>query len=576
MNLSTREFLQVLGAGTMAGMGLGRHAEADAASASNGLYDIPKFGNVSFLHMTDCHAQLKPIYFREPNVNLGFGSMKGQLPHLVGEHLLKTAKVRPGTAEAHALTHLDFEKAALRYGKVGGFAHLATLVKRMKASRPGAVFLDGGDTWQGSGTALWTKGQDMVEAGKLLGVDLMTGHWEFTLGMDRVKEIVDKDFAGKIEFIAQNIKTNDFGDLVFKPYVMREINGVQCAIIGQAFPYSPIANPRYLMADWGFGIQEESMQKTVDEARAKGAQVVLLLSHNGMDVDLKMASRVRGIDAIMGGHTHDGMPVASIVSKPGGQTLVTNSGSNSKFLGVLDLDVKGGRVIDFRYKLLPVFANMLPADKEMDALINRVRAPFEAKLNEKLAVNDGFLYRRGNFSGTGDQLLLDALMDVKGAEIAFSPGFRWGTTLLPGQAITREWLMDMTAITYPYTTVTSLSGGTIKNILEDVADNLFNPDPYYQQGGDMVRVGGMSYRCNPTNTMGQRIDNMRLNGKPIEADRQYKVAGWAPVSEDAKAAGGQPMWDLVEPWLKAKGRIAPRKINVPELVGVQGNPGASG
>ncbi len=576
MNLSTREFLQVLGAGTMAGMGLGQHAEADAATASNGLYDIPKFGNVSFLHMTDCHAQLKPIYFREPNVNLGFGSMKGQLPHLVGEHLLKTAKVRPGSAEAHALTHLNFEKAAQRYGKVGGFAHLATLVKRMKASRPGAIFLDGGDTWQGSGTALWTKGQDMVEASKLLGVDLMTGHWEFTLGMDRVKEIVDKDFAGNIEFIAQNIKTNDFGDLVFKPYVMREINGVQCAIIGQAFPYSPIANPRYLMADWGFGIQEESMQKTVDEARAKGAQVVLLLSHNGMDVDLKMASRVTGIDAIMGGHTHDGMPVASIISNPGGKTLVTNSGSNSKFLGVVDLDVKGGRVVDFRYKLLPVFANMLPADKEMDALITRVRAPYEAKLNEKLAVNDGFLYRRGNFSGTGDQLLLDALMDVKGADIAFSPGFRWGTTLLPGQAITREWLMDMTAITYPYTTLTAMSGETIKNILEDVADNLFNPDPYYQQGGDMVRVGGMSYRCTPTNAMGRRIDNMRLNGKPIEADRQYKVAGWAPVSEEAKAAGGQPMWDLVEPWLKAKGRIAQRKINVPELVGVQDNPGASG
>ena len=573
MNLSKREFFQVLGAGTMAGMGLGRYAEADAATASNGLYGIPKFGNVHFLHMTDCHAQLKPIYFREPNVNLGFGSMKGRLPHLVGEHLLKEAKVRPGTAEAHALTHLDFEKAARRYGKVGGFAHLATLVKRMKASRPGAVFLDGGDTWQGSGTALWTKGQDMVEASKLLGVDLMTGHWEFTLGQERVKEIIDKDFAGKIEFIAQNIKTNDFGDPVFKPYVMREMNGVPCAIIGQAFPYSPIANPRYLMADWGFGIQEESMQKTVDEARAKGAQVVLLLSHNGMDVDLKMASRVTGIDAIMGGHTHDGMPVASIVSNPGGKTIVTNSGSNSKFLGVLDFDVKGGKVADFRYKLLPVFANMLPADKEMDALIARVRAPYEARLNEKLAVNDGFLYRRGNFNGTGDQLLLDALMEVQGADMAFSPGFRWGTTLLPGQAITREWLMDMTAITYPYTTLTEMTGETIKTILEDVADNLFNPDPYYQQGGDMVRVGGMSYRCEPTQTMGKRIDDMRLNGKPVEADKKYKVAGWAPVSEEAKTTGGKPIWDLVEPWLKAKGTVSQRKLNLPHLAGVQDNPG---
>ena len=579
MNLTSREFLQVLGAGTMAGMGLGTHADADANTAANGLYDIPKFGTVSFLHMTDCHAQLKPIHFREPSVNLGVGTMRAKLPHLVGEHLLKEAGVRPNTAQAHALTYLDFEKAARRYGKVGGFAHLATLVKRMKASRPGAILLDGGDTWQGSATALWTKGQDMVDASKLLGVDLMTGHWEFTLGMDRVKQIVDKDFAGQIEFIAQNIKTNDFGDLVFKPYSMREINGVPCAIIGQAFPYSPIANPRYLMADWGFGIQEESMQKTVDEARAKGAQVVLLLSHNGMDVDLKMASRVTGIDAIMGGHTHDGMPVASIVQNAGGKTIVTNSGSNGKFLGVLDFEVTGKRVTDFRYKLLPVFANMLPADKAMDALITRVRAPYEAKLNETLAVSDGLLYRRGNFNGTGDQLLLDALMQVQGADIAFSPGFRWGTTLLPGQAITREWLMDMTAITYPYTTLTEMSGATIKTILEDVADNLFNPDPYYQQGGDMVRVGGMQYRCTPAAAIGSRIDEMRLNGKPIEADRSYKVAGWAPVSEEAAKAGGKPIWEVAESWLNAKGtggklaRVSLPRLNIPTLVGMQGNPG---
>jgi S-sulfosulfanyl-L-cysteine sulfohydrolase len=405
---------------------------------------------------------------------------------------------------------------------------------------------------------------------------VMTGHWEFTLGQARVKEIVDKDFAGQIEFIAQNIKTNDFGDPVFKPYVMREMNGIPCAIIGQAFPYSPIANPRYLMAEWGFGIQEETMQKTVDEARSKGAQVVFLLSHNGMDVDLKMASRVAGIDAIMGGHTHDGMPVASIVSNATGKTIVTNSGSNGKFLGVLDLDVRGGKVQDFRYKLLPVFANMLPADKAMDALIHKVRAPYEAKLNEKLAVNDGFLYRRGNFNGTGDQLLLDALMEVQGAEIAFSPGFRWGTTLLPGQAITREWLMDMTAITYPYTTLTQMTGQTIKAVLEDVADNLFNPDPYYQQGGDMVRVGGMQYTCNPTAAMGQRINDMRLNGQLIEADRSYKVAGWAPVSEEAKTSGGKPIWDLVEPWLKSRRHVAPRKLNTPKMVGVGRNLGAAG
>jgi sulfur-oxidizing protein SoxB len=574
MNLSKREFMQVLGAGTMAGMGMGTYAEADAATAAQGLYDIPKFGNVSFLHMTDCHAQLKPIYFREPNVNLGIGSMKGKLPHLVGEHLLKVAKVRPGTAEAHALTYLDFEKAARRYGKVGGFAHLATLVKRMKASRPGALLLDGGDTWQGSATSLWTNAQDMVDACKLLGVDVMTGHWEFTYGMDRVKEIVEKDFAGKIDFVAQNVKTNDFGDQVFKPYVIREINGVPCAIIGQAFPYTPIANPRYMVADWAFGIQDENMQAMVNEARGKGAQVVVVISHNGMDVDLKMASRVSGIDAIMGGHTHDGMPVASIVSNKGGKTIVTNAGSNSKFLGVLDFEVKDKKVADFRYKLLPVFSNMLPADKEMDALINKIRSPYETKLNEVLGVTEGTLYRRGNFNGTGDQLLLDALLDVQGADIAFSPGFRWGTSLLPGQALTREWLMDMTATTYSYATVSQMSGATIKTVLEDVCDNLFNPDPYYQQGGDMVRVGGLTYSCNPLESMGKRIYDMRLNGKLIEADKSYKVAGWAPVAEEARTAGNKQVWDVVETWLKARGgKISPRKLNMPKVDGVLPNPG---
>jgi len=577
MNLTKREFFQVLGAGTMAGMGLSRYADAAAATAVSGLYDIPKFGNVSFLHMTDCHAQLKPIYFREPSINMGIGSMKGQLPHLVGEHLLKVANVRPGTAEAHALTYLDFDKAALRYGKVGGFAHLATLVKRMKASRPGALLLDGGDTWQGSGTALWTNGQDMVDACKLLGVDVMTGHWEFTLGMERVKEIIEKDFKGKVDFVAQNVKTNDFGDPVFKPYVIREINGVPCAIIGQAFPYTPIANPRYMVADWAFGIQDENMQKMVDEARGKGAQVVVVLSHNGMDVDLKMASRVSGIDAIMGGHTHDGMPVASIITNKGGKTIVTNAGSNSKFLSVLDFEVKDKKVTDFRYKLLPVFANMLPADAEMDALIKKVRGPYEAKLAEKLAVTEGTLFRRGNFNGTGDQLLVDALMEVQGAEIAFSPGFRWGTSLLPGQAITREWLMDMTATTYSYATVTEMTGETIKTVLEDVCDNLFNPDPYYQQGGDMVRVGGLEYSCNPVGTMGNRINDMRLKGKPIEAGKKYKVAGWAPVAEEARSAGNPMVWDVVETWLKSRGgKVSARQLNTPKITGGLPNPGYSG
>ena len=574
MNLSKREFFQVLGAGTMAGMGLGAYADADAATAANGLYDIPKFGNVSFLHMTDCHAQLNPIYFREPNVNLGVGSMRGNLPHLVGEHLLRAAKIRPGTEQAHALTHLNFEKAAKRYGKVGGFAHLATLVKRLKATRPGALLLDGGDTWQGSATSLWTNGQDMVDACKLLGVDIMTGHWEFTYGMDRVKEIVEKDFAGKVDFVAQNIKTQDFGDPVFKPYVIREINGVPCAIIGQAFPYTPIANPRYMVADWAFGIQDENMQAMVNEARGKGAQVVVVLSHNGMDVDLKMASRVTGIDAIMGGHTHDGMPVASIVANATGKTIVTNAGSNSKFLGVLDFDVKDKRVNDFRYKLLPVFANMLPADPDMAELIRKVRSPYEAKLAEKLAVTEGTLYRRGNFNGTGDQLLLDAMMEVQGTDLAFSPGFRWGTSLLPGDAITREWLMDMTATTYSYATVSEMTGATIKTVLEDVCDNLFNPDPYYQQGGDMVRVGGLEYSCNPLGAAGKRIDNLRLKGKALEADKVYKVSGWAPVAEEARSAGNPQIWEVAEQWLKATGgKVSARKLNTPKLEGILPNAG---
>jgi sulfur-oxidizing protein SoxB len=581
MSLSKREFLQVLAAASAAGMGLSRWADADAATAEAALYDLPPLGrgagHVSLLHMTDCHAQLKPIYFREPSVNLGLGDMRGQLPHLVGEHLLKKAGVRPGTALAHAYTYIDFETAARRYGRVGGFAHLATLVKRMKASRPGALLLDGGDTWQGSATALWTNGQDMVDACKLLTVDVMTGHWEFTLGMERVKEIVDKDFKGQVDFVAQNVKTTDFEDAVFKPYVMREINGVQVAVVGQAFPYTPIANPRYMVADWSFGIQDENMQTVVDEARAKGAQLVVVVSHNGMDVDLKMASRVRGIDAIFGGHTHDGVPLAVPVKNPGGTTLVTNAGSNGKFLGVMDFEVKAGKVARWQYRLLPVFSNLLQPDPAMDALITRIRAPYEAKLAETLAVTDGLLYRRGNFNGSWDQLLCDAMMDVQGADIAFSPGFRWGTSLLPGDRITRELMMDQVATTYSYATVTEMSGEMIKTVLEDVADNLFNPDPYYQQGGDMVRVGGLAYTCEPGAAMGRRIQDMRLKGRPIEAGKTYKVAGWAPVAEEARNAGNRMIWDVVEDWLKVqpRGRVTLRQPNVPRLVGMQGNPGVA-
>jgi S-sulfosulfanyl-L-cysteine sulfohydrolase len=575
MSLSKRDFLQVLSCAAVAGLPLGRHAEAATEQAEEQLYDVPPFGNVCLLHMTDCHAQLNPVYYREPSVNLGVGGMQGQLPHLVGEQLLHATGLRPGMALAHAFTALSYEAAARRYGRLGGFAHLSTLVKRLKAGRPGALLLDGGDTWQGSATSLWTRGQDMIDACKLLGVDVMTGHWEFTYGMERVKEVVENDFKGRVDFLAQNVKTTDFGDPVFKPFTLKSINGVRVAIIGQAFPYTPIANPRYLVADWEFGIQEVNMQKTVDEARAAGAQLVCVLSHNGMDVDLKMATRVRGIDAIFGGHTHDGVPVAVPVKNAGGTTLVTNAGSNGKFLGVMDFEVKGGRLVDFRYRLLPVFANQLRPDPEMQALIERIRAPHAAKLSEKLAVTDGLLYRRGNFNGSWDQLICDALMEVQGAEMAFSPGFRWGTSLLPGDTITRELLMDQLAITYPYATLTEMTGATIKTVLEDVADNLFNPDPYYQQGGDMVRTGGLTYTMSPTEAMGRRVSDLRLNGKPIEAGKRYKVAGWAPVAEEAKTAPGvKPVWEHVESWLRhQQGRVTPRQVNTPQLVAMQDNPG---
>ena len=568
--MQRREFLQLLAVAAAAGMPIASRDALGATAASASMYELPRFGNVHLLHFTDCHAQLLPVYFREPSVNLGIGPAYGQPPHLVGEHLLKHFGIAPNTPPAHAFTYLDFAQAAKTYGNVGGFAHLSTLVKRLKASRPGALLLDGGDTWQGSATALWTNAQDMVDAAKLLGVNAMTAHWEMTYGAKRVQEIIDKDLRGHIDFVAQNVKTADFGDPVFPPYVLKEMNGVSVAIIGQAFPYTPIANPRYFIPDWSFGIQDDNMQKMVDEARGKGAQVVVVLSHNGMDVDLKMATRVRGIDAILGGHTHDGVPQPTLVKNAGGTTLVTNAGSNGKFLAVLDFDVKNGKVSDYRYTLLPIFSNLLSADPEMAAYIQRTRAPFEVRLGEKLAVTEGLLYRRGNFNGTFDQLICDALMEVRGADIAFSPGFRWGTTLLPGQPILMEHLMDQTAITYPHTTVNEISGAGIKTILEDVADNLFNPDPYLQQGGDMVRVGGLQYSIDPAADIGARIGDMRLRGNLLNADKMYKVASWAPVAEGAQ---GEPIWNIVASYLKDQKSVKPRRLNLPTIKLARKNPG---
>ncbi|MGH8714983.1 MAG: thiosulfohydrolase SoxB [Casimicrobiaceae bacterium] len=571
--MKRREFLQALAAAAVSGLPIDGARATDAHDGERLYGALRPFGNVGLLHITDCHAQLNPIRFREPSVNLGVGAARGRPPHLVGDALLRHFGIAPGTREAHAFTCLDFERAARAYGAMGGFAHIATLVKRLRAARPGALLLDGGDTWQGSATSLWTQGQDMVDAAKLLGVDVMTGHWEFTYGAQRVKEVIGRDFAGSVDFVAQNVRTADFGDPVFDPYVIRMVNGVPVAIVGQAFPYTPIAHPRHFVADWTFGIQEDGVQKAVDAARGKGAHAVVLLSHNGMDVDLKLASRVTGIDVILGGHTHDAVPQPAIVANRRGRTLVTNAGSNGKFVAVVDLDVRGGKVAGIRYRLLPVFADLLPADPAMAALIAKIRAPFAARLDEPLAVSEALLYRRGNFNGSYDQLLLDALMAEKDAEIAFSPGFRWGTTLLPGDAIRYEQLLEQTAITYPSVTVRTLRGETIKTILEDVADNLFNPDPYYQQGGDMVRVGGMRYAIEPAAPIGRRITRMELDGKPLDAGRSYKVAGWAPVAEEAGIAGGEAVWDVVARYLRAQKTIGPLRPNLPAVEGVAGDPG---
>jgi len=581
MTMNRREFARMLGLAGAAGMFPGSVFAARRAPGE--LYEIPAFGNVRVLHIADCHAQLLPIYFREPNVNIGVGPSVGKAPHLVGKSLLEQFAIEPGGIEAHAFSFLDFSEAAARYGKVGGFAHLSTLVKRMRGEYgpDKTLLLDSGDTWQGSGTAFWTRGRDMVDATNLLGVDAMTGHWEFTYTDEEVLANIQA-FSG--EFIAQNVKVteealfdgapsyDDDSGHALKPYVVKEVGGRRIAIIGQAFPYTPIANPQRFIPNWTFGIRDDEMQAMVDKVRAnERPDALIVLSHNGMDVDIKMASVVRGIDAILGGHTHDGMPAPSIVENAGGKTLVGNAGSNGKFLVVLDLDIGDGGVRDFRYRLLPVFSNLLEADAEMAAYIENARAPYAGKLGEKLAVADTLLFRRGNFNGTFDQIICDAQRAVGDAQIALSPGFRWGTTVLPGQTITMEHVMDQTAITYPESYVTDMTGETIKLILEDVLDNLFNVDPYYQQGGDMVRLGGLDYVCDPTKEIGARVSNMTLdNGESIEAGKSYKVAGWATVGSESP---GPPIWDIVAEYLRDQKVAKITKFNTPKLVNVAGNPG---
>ena len=577
--MDRREFLRLLGIAAAAGMPAARAG----AESGESLYDLEAFGNARLLHFTDCHAQLRPIYFREPNVNLGVGPMKGQRPHVVGEALLKQAGVPAGTARAHALTYLDFEEAARRYGAVGGFAHLKTLVDRLRGAVPEgrSLLLDGGDTWQGSGTAYWTRGKDMVGACNRLGVDVMTGHWEFTYRDEEVLANVE-EFAG--DFVAQNVRVSeeamfegaaafdeDSGH-AFRPYTIKQMGDRRVAVIGQAFPYTPIANPSRFIPDWTFGIRDRDIQELVDDIRAsEKPDAVVLLSHNGMDVDLKLASLVTGLDFILGGHTHDGMPIPTTVSNPGGKTIVTNAGSNGKFLAVLDLDLGQGKVKDFRYALLPVFANFLPVDEAMAAYVAGVREPHEQTLAEKLAVAETTLYRRGNFNGTFDQVICDALMTVKDAQIALSPGFRWGTTVLPGQAITMEHVLDQTCITYPETYARDMTGEELKLILEDVADNLFNADPFYQQGGDMVRVGGLDYTIDPSASMGDRIQELRLsNGTPVSAGKTYRVAGWATVGAQSD---GAPIWEVVAEYLRDRKSVRVDRLNTPVLKNVGSNAG---
>ncbi len=580
--MDRREFLRLLAMANVA-LGAAGCRTPKRGLAAGDLYQAPRFGQARLLHFTDCHAQLLPIYFREPSVNLGFGDFNGRPPHQVGQTLLDAAGIAAGGREAHALTHLDFSAAARKYGKVGGFAHLHTLIRQLREEygAGNSLLLDGGDTWQGSGTAYWTGGQDMVQACNLLGVDVMTGHWEFTYQDAQVLENIAA-FAG--DFVAQNVRLTDEAIFegaeafdentghVFRPYTLREVAGHKIAILGQAFPYTPIANPARFIPDWTFGIRAAELQELVDQVREKERPAaVVLLSHNGMDVDLKLGQTVSGIDAILGGHTHDGVPRPVEVKNAAGRTVVTNAGSNGKFLGVLDLDLQGGRVRDYRYRLLPVFSNLLPADPEMEGLIQAVRSPYLERLQEPLATAGQLLFRRGNFNGSFDQVICDAQRVVGDAQIALSPGFRWGTTVLPGDTVTMERVLDQTCITYPETYVREMTGEQIKLILEDVADNLFNPDPFYQQGGDMVRVGGMNYVLDPVAGAGQRVSDMTLDdGSPVEASKNYRVAGWATVGS---IAPGPPIWDVVADYLRDIRTVQLERLNTPLLKGVESNPG---
>jgi len=542
--LSRRDFLQVTAA-TAAMLGAGANISRAAAAQKITQEEILKFkstGQVTLLNFTDIHAQLVPIYFREPSVNIGVGEVNGLPPHLTGGAILKKYGIRPGTPEAYAFSSNDFAQLAREYGKVGGIAHLATLIKAVRAERPSnTILIDNGDTWQGSFTSLKTKGADMVKAQNALGVDVMTAHWEFTYGEDRVKELIEKL---NFPFLAGNVRDTEFEEPVFESHAYFERNGVKVAIIGQAFPYTPIANPRYKIPNWTFGIQEDLVREHVKKAQAEGADLVVLASHNGFDVDRKLASRVDGIDVILTGHTHDAIPDVVRVK----DTLLVASGSHGKFLARLDLNVKNKKIADYSFKMMPVFSDVIKPDPEIAALVKEIRAPYEKELNTVLGKTDGTLFRRGNFNGTFDDLICNAIMQERDTQIAFSPGFRWGSSLLPGADITTEHVYNHTAITYGNVTRNELTGEFLKVILEDVGDNLFNADPYYQQGGDMVRVGGMGFTFDISRPMGSRASNMTLlsTGEPIDPKKTYVVGGWASVNEGAQ---GPQIYDLVSGYI---------------------------
>ncbi len=512
------------------------------------------------MHVTDLHAQLRPVWFREPSVNIGVGEAKGLPPHLTGRDFLNAFGIAPGTPAAYALSSDDFTTLARSYGRMGGLDRVATVVKAIRAARPEAILLDGGDTWHGSYTSLQTRGQDMVDAMNLLGVEAMTSHWEWTYGTERVKEIVD---ALPFPFLGANIFDVEWDEPAFEPMAVFERGGARIAVIGQAFPYTPIANPSWMFPEYSFGIREERIHEMVKKARAEGAGLVVLLSHNGFDVDRKMAGRVPGIDVILSGHTHDAIPEPVQV----GGTLIVASGSHGKFVSRLDLDVRDGRMQGWRHRLIPIFSDAIAPNPEMAALIAGVRAPHEAMLTERIGTAASLLYRRGNFNGTWDDLICDAILSERDAQIALSPGVRWGPTLLPGDPITREDIHDVTSMTYGQCYRTEMTGEQLRAILEDVADNIFNPDPYYQQGGDMVRVGGLSYAIDVSAPIGRRILDLRLSDadQPLQPDRSYTVAGWASVNEDVQ---GPQIWDVVEAHVRRLGTVGRAESDAVAVTGI--------